>query len=267
MPSAIDPTQPPQGQATTAAIRANFAAAKAEILALQAQAGAFAQPTVGGTADAIIITNVNPITSYASAYGSRNVFEAAFTNLTNTTTMNIDGLGALPLMMGAGSPPAGDILAARHYWFMIEQGGYIRIAPFDSVSSEGDTISGDLLITGHAFDTKTISAVAAAIGTNYTAADFLGGIINRSGPSAAFSDTTPTAAAIIAAIGQCVPGTSFDLEIINSSTRALTMLAGAGVTLALITGIAASQNRSYLVTVTNVAIPAVTLTGIRTSSP
>lgn len=38
MASAIDATQPPEGNATTSALRANFAAAKAEIEALQ-QAG------------------------------------------------------------------------------------------------------------------------------------------------------------------------------------------------------------------------------------
>ncbi len=40
MPSLIDANQPPQGYATTAAVRANFAAAKSEIEQLQAAAAA-----------------------------------------------------------------------------------------------------------------------------------------------------------------------------------------------------------------------------------
>lgn len=53
MSSAIDPTQPPEGEATTAAVRANFDAAKTEIEALQA-AIAIIQP--GGTLPMIALT-------------------------------------------------------------------------------------------------------------------------------------------------------------------------------------------------------------------
>lgn len=267
MASTIDITKPVQGQATTLSIRDNFTAAKAEIEALQAQAGAFAMPTVGGTADAITLTNQTPITSYAGAVGSRNIFTAAFTNLTNAPTINVDGLGALPLYMGATLLPAGDIIAGNHYWCFLESATAIRVAPFDSVSSEGDTINGNLLIVGHAFDSKSISAVNNAAGVTYTGAEFTNGIILRTGAAAAYSDTTPTAAEIIAAAGRVAIGSGFDLEIINSTTRNMTMLAGPGVTLALTTGIANNQNRSYFINVTGLAPAAVTVTGIRTSLP
>lgn len=79
----------------------------------------------------------------------------------------------------------------------------------------------------------TISDVTATSGTTYTAAEMLGGVIYRTGPTSAFSDTTATAENIIAAIPGYQVGTTFNLRIVNadSEEETLTLDAGSGVTL------------------------------------
>lgn len=108
----------------------------------------------------------------------------------------------------------------------------------------------------------TISAITGAAGVTLTAAQMLGGVINRSGPVGIYSDTTDTAAAIVAAMPFAAVGLSFRLRILNTVAAIETILAGSGVTLAGTTAIAASTWRDYVGTITNIGTPAVTLTGI-----
>jgi len=89
----------------------------------------------------------------------------------------------------------------------------------------------------------------------------VGGVILRSGSTAAYTDTTDTAANIVAAIQGCQIGTAFQLRITNTVAFIDTIAAGAGVTLAGTTAIAASTYRDFVGVVTNVVTPAVTLTG------
>ena len=95
-----------------------------------------------------------------------------------------------------------------------------------------------------------------------TAAGMVGGVIRRSGPVGAYADTTATATDIIAAIPHVRVNHTFDLTVINTVAFANTVAAGAGVTLAGTTTISASTWRRYIGKITNVATPAVTLTGI-----
>ena len=53
------------------------------------------------------------------------------------------------------------------------------------------------------------------------------------------SITTPTAAAIVAAINGCQIGTSFDLDVVNYGDTTLTMALGTGVTKTTIASVAA----------------------------
>ena len=53
------------------------------------------------------------------------------------------------------------------------------------------------------------------------------------------SITTPTAAAIVAAINGCQVGTSFDLDVVNYGDTTLTMALGTGVTKTTIASVAA----------------------------
>lgn len=95
------------------------------------------------------------------------------------------------------------------------------------------------------------SAVTATAGTTLTAAQLTGGLITRTGPTANYTDTTDTAVNIIAAIPNALTGTCFELIIINTVAFVGTIAAGAGVTLAGTTTLAASSTRRYLGTVTS----------------
>lgn len=84
------------------------------------------------------------------------------------------------------------------------------------------------------------------------------GIIYRTGPTGAYTDTTDTAANIIAALKggnydvEAVPGSTFRLTLVNTVAFALTLAAGTGVTLGTgTTTIAASLWREYIVTILN----------------
>jgi hypothetical protein len=96
----------------------------------------------------------------------------------------------------------------------------------------GQTTLGDLVgFIGSAASPRqtTISTVGDGV---LTAAAIKGGVIVRNGSVAAFTDTTATAAAIIAALGSdAVVGSSFYLIVKNITAFTETLAAGAGVTL------------------------------------
>lgn len=69
-----------------------------------------------------------------------------------------------------------------------------------------------------------------------TAAGIVGGIIARTGPAGAFSDTTDTAANIIAAVHGAAVGQSWELTYINATAFVATLIAGGGVTLTNLSG-------------------------------
>jgi hypothetical protein len=68
------------------------------------------------------------------------------------------------------------------------------------------------------------------------AATVVGGVITRSGPTAAYTDTTDTAANIIAALPNPSLGQSWELTLVNTTAFAETLAAGAGVTIAGLAG-------------------------------
>ena len=97
-----------------------------------------------------------------------------------------------------------------------------------------------------------------------TAASIVSGIINRTGPTTAFTDTTDTAANIIAALPNAVVGQSFSLWIINQTAFVDTLAAGTGITFAGIAGtspvIASNSTARFQITVTAVGSnPALTM--------
>lgn len=114
---------------------------------------------------------------------------------------------------------------------------------------------------------EIIATDSSAVGNVMGAAEILSGIYSRSGPGAAYTDTTDTAANIISAMlanqyaatgstgissGVGVqPGTTFRLRYINTVAFVMTLAAGTGVTLGANTAIAASSAKEYLFTVTN----------------
>lgn len=96
-----------------------------------------------------------------------------------------------------------------------------------------------------------------------SAAAIAGGIIVRTGPTAAFTDTTDTAANIIAQfIPGAVVGKSLQLCYLNNSSFAATLAGGSGVTIYLVGGtVPATTTRRLIVLVTDISSPAVTIIG------
>lgn len=112
------------------------------------------------------------------------------------------------------------------------------------------------------------AALANAAGQTLTAQQIIGKTLLRSG-AAAVSDATPTAAAIVAALGgaaNVAVGDTFELTIRNKNTGTLTITAGNNVTLEGVTTVAQDYTRRYLGRVTAVGTPAVTLHGISTAA-
>lgn len=117
----------------------------------------------------------------------------------------------------------------------------------------------DAEVAGSLGDSNT--AVTASVGTTFTAAAFNGHLITRSGPTANFSDATPKAADIIAALpaGAAV-GKSYIMRIINTTPWVETLTNGVGVTQTGITIIPPNSTLIALVTYTGAG--AVTMYGI-----
>lgn len=97
---------------------------------------------------------------------------------------------------------------------------------------------------------NTPTNVTAATGTTLTAAAIISGLINRSGTSANFSDTTDTAAAIYAASGSNTANT-FYTAIKNATPFVQTLLGGTGVTLSSSALVPPNSVATFLVTFTN----------------
>lgn len=131
---------------------------------------------------------------------------------------------------------------------------------------------GDVLGGGETFPPGKLTTAGAG---TWTAAMIASGLITRTGPAGGYTDTTDTAANIIAALAgnfpaaDMLPGSTFRLRFMNTVAFAMTLAAGAGVTLGTngtnVVNCAASLVREYLITVLN-ATPPVTLTGTFTNA-
>lgn len=132
--------------------------------------------------------------------------------------------------------------------------------------SNVDVFSGQLMVDDELFSKSTPATVTTAAAVTYTAAQLLGGLILRDPNGAARSDVTPTAALLVAAVKHCNIGSSFEFTIRNDADAAetITVTAGTGVTLSGTMTIAQSNSKRFLVRVTNVATPAVTVYSLGT---
>ena len=120
--------------------------------------------------------------------------------------------------------------------------------------------------TGPNLANLTVATITTAGAATYTAAQLLGGQINRDPNGAGRSDVTPTAALLVAALraqaqqlGVQPPSTvSFDLVIQNDADAAetITVTAGTGCTLSAghTMTIAQSNSKRFNVLVTNTTI-------------
>ncbi len=110
--------------------------------------------------------------------------------------------------------------------------------------------------------------MTAGSGTTLSAAALAGGVVQRSGPASAFTDTTDTAAHILMALAapQRVVGQSFETMVVNASAAVMTLAAGSGVSLAGNTSaggftLAAGTTRILRAIVTATATPTITIYG------
>lgn len=102
------------------------------------------------------------------------------------------------------------------------------------VAKNGQPSGEDFLLTtaqiaslASTFSNDAPTNVTAATGTTFTAAQLLTGLLNRTGPTANFTDTTDTAANIAAA---SMVGSSFYIDIKNATAFTETLAGGTGVT-------------------------------------
>lgn len=114
--------------------------------------------------------------------------------------------------------------------------------------------------------TRAYTAITSSSPT-FTAAQFVNGIINLSGQTAAQSPVPPTAAAIVAAIPNCQIGSSFEAVIINANTSsgAATLQVATGVTLVGTVAIPITKTQVFRGIVTAVDTPAVVMYGLLTA--
>jgi hypothetical protein len=108
---------------------------------------------------------------------------------------------------------------------------------------------GDVLQTGEYQATET-TAGSSTLAISSIAA----GVIRRTGPGGAYTDTTPTAQQIIDALGGgdgVAPGCAFRLVFQNAVAQAMTFAAGEGVLAGNNVNVAASAIRTYLITLQN----------------
>lgn len=111
----------------------------------------------------------------------------------------------------------------------------------------------------------TETVVSNTTGTTLTGTALVGGQINRSGPTAAYTDTTDTAANIVSALPTFVVGDQFYTVFKNATIFSQTLAAGVSVTLpgtVLIPGLSES---TYFVTIGGTAAsPTATFTHVGT---
>lgn len=96
------------------------------------------------------------------------------------------------------------------------------------------------------FSNDSPTSVTATTGTTLTAAQLLTGLLNRTGPTANYTDTTDTAANIVAA---SQVGSSFYIDIKNATAFTQTLTGGTNVTFSSSNTIPGNSIAEYLVQV------------------
>jgi hypothetical protein len=118
-------------------------------------------------------------------------------------------------------------------------------------------------------NSQTMGAYTALTSSSptFTAAQFVNGIINLSGQTAAQSPVPPTATAILAALPNAQIGTIFDVVIINANTSsgAATLQTATGVTLVGTVAIPITKTQLFRGRVTGIDTPAVVMYGLLTA--
>lgn len=157
----------------------------------------------------------------------------------------------------------------------LDHGVYVAGGFYDTAASDPGTGNINFLryyveYGGSAHDIRKLApignpaAVNNAAGTTLTGAQLVGAVIQRAGPGGDFTDTTDTAANIVAAAVDPQHDSLFWLMLVNGSGHQWTIQPGAGVTVQgrAVGGnivIASGDVRMALVDITNVGTPAVSI--------
>lgn len=118
-------------------------------------------------------------------------------------------------------------------------------------------IDGDSVHSEHLFRTPTTTTINNTSNVTYTAAQVLGGVINRDPNGADREDNTPTAASIVSAMvaknSACVVDSSFRFILSNTSsgTELLDFEGGTGVTIKGQPRLGAGRSINIVVAITN----------------
>lgn len=100
------------------------------------------------------------------------------------------------------------------------------------------------------------ATIATAGNVTYTPDQMLGGMILRDGNGGARTDTLPSAALLAEAIQGVMVGTSFQCELRNTTSTAvsITVAAGTGVTLSGTATVAQLNSKTLTIVFTNVTV-------------
>ena len=180
----------------------------------------------------------------------------------NTITVTDTGAsGANILLAGNGTVTPNKYIRAQNGALSMVNNNYN--AEIFNISDSGNlSIGGSFTAHGAVVGTKSAPTNATVGASTLTAGQMLTGNIIRTGSTAAYTDTTDTAANIIASIPNPIFGVGYELTIVNTVAYTETIAAGTGVTLRGTTTIAASSSRKFVVIITNITTPAVDLVGI-----
>lgn len=111
----------------------------------------------------------------------------------------------------------------------------------------------------------TNTAITTVGNGTLTAAGIIGGLITRTGPTAAYTDTTDTASNIVAAIGNFVLGATFFFTVKNATAFVETLSGGTGVTLPTSNVVGPFQEINYFGTIGGTsASPTISITHLGT---
>jgi hypothetical protein len=105
------------------------------------------------------------------------------------------------------------------------------------------------------------NSATGAGGVTINAAQLIGQLFSHTGASTAITDTTDTAANIVAALPQAFPGFWIPLKIMNFNSSTLTIAGGSGVSNVGNNVIAAGASYDFILFINNVSSPACTLYG------
>lgn len=232
-----------------------------------------AAPVLSGEKNTAITTaGAGTLTAAALLGGviTRTGPTAAYTDTTDTAALII---AALPALVPVGASIMVTIKNTVAFPATVAGGTSVTVSgqsiiPPNSVGTFLLTYATATTVTVVGISMVSMSTKALEISTALTtvgagtilAAAIAGGVTNRTGSTAAYTDTTDTAALIIAAQPNVNIGDSWEYTYYNNTLGTATLSGGTGVTVSLITLVPGNMWARYLVTYT--AAATVTMVGI-----